>query len=146
VVLAEQNRFCSGGSARTLFAKNESRTLVETAWLHHLKLKHGEWLSSFAFSPYAMARAFAVLAQALGIPALLPFLKAVCQSKKSWQARHTVGRRKFTPILKSPVSALTKYDNLFQLLVSIFNCTPHHGHQDFAADCDLTGVRSAAAP
>ena len=35
------------------------------------------------------ARAFAVVAQALGIPALLPFLKAVCQSKKSWQARHT---------------------------------------------------------
>lgn len=26
---------------------------------------------------------------AQGIPALLPFLKAVCQSKKSWQARHT---------------------------------------------------------
>ncbi|KAM2895422.1 hypothetical protein FF1_010528 [Malus domestica] len=25
----------------------------------------------------------------LGIPTLLPFLKAVCQSKKSWQARHT---------------------------------------------------------
>ena len=35
------------------------------------------------------ARAFAVVAKALGIPALLPFLKAVCQSKKSWQARHT---------------------------------------------------------
>ena len=35
------------------------------------------------------ARAFAVIASALGIPALLPFLKAVCQSKKSWQARHT---------------------------------------------------------
>ena len=35
------------------------------------------------------ARAFAVVAQALGVPALLPFLKAVCQSKKSWQARHT---------------------------------------------------------
>jgi len=79
--------------------------------LQRLKLKHGEWLSSFAFSfnlrPYATARAFAVVAQALGIPALLPFLKAVCQSKKSWQARHTVGRRKFTPVLKSPVSALT---------------------------------------
>ena len=29
------------------------------------------------------------MAQALGIPALLPFLKAVCMSKKSWQARHT---------------------------------------------------------
>lgn len=35
------------------------------------------------------ARAFAVVASALGIPALLPFLKAVCQSTKSWQARHT---------------------------------------------------------
>ena len=35
------------------------------------------------------ARAFAVICSALGIPALLPFLKAVCQSKKSWRARHT---------------------------------------------------------
>lgn len=35
------------------------------------------------------ARAFAVIASALGIPALLPFLRAVCNSKKSWQARHT---------------------------------------------------------
>jgi splicing factor 3B subunit 1 len=35
------------------------------------------------------SRAFAVVASALGIPALLPFLKAVCKSKKSWQARHT---------------------------------------------------------
>uniref|UniRef100_A0A7S1UHP4 Phosphatase PP2A regulatory subunit A/Splicing factor 3B subunit 1-like HEAT repeat domain-containing protein n=1 Tax=Phaeomonas parva TaxID=124430 RepID=A0A7S1UHP4_9STRA len=35
------------------------------------------------------ARAFAVVASTLGVPALLPFLKAVCQSRKSWQARHT---------------------------------------------------------
>ncbi|KAF0699523.1 Aste57867_9919 [Aphanomyces stellatus] len=35
------------------------------------------------------ARAFAVVASALGIPALLPFLKAVCTSRKSWEARHT---------------------------------------------------------
>ncbi|PVU87891.1 hypothetical protein BB561_006134 [Smittium simulii] len=35
------------------------------------------------------ARAFSVVASTLGIPALLPFLKAVCKSKKSWQARHT---------------------------------------------------------
>ncbi|PVI08170.1 splicing factor 3B subunit 1 [Periconia macrospinosa] len=35
------------------------------------------------------ARAFAVVASALGIPALLPFLRAVCRSKKSWHARHT---------------------------------------------------------
>jgi hypothetical protein len=30
------------------------------------------------------ARAFSVVASGLGIPALLPFLMAVCQSKKSW--------------------------------------------------------------
>lgn len=35
------------------------------------------------------ARAFAVVASALGIPALLPFLRAVCRSKRSWEARHT---------------------------------------------------------
>ncbi|KZT53002.1 small nuclear ribonucleo protein [Calocera cornea HHB12733] len=35
------------------------------------------------------ARAFSVVASALGIPSLLPFLRAVCRSKKSWQARHT---------------------------------------------------------
>jgi splicing factor 3B subunit 1 len=35
------------------------------------------------------ARAFAVVASALGIPSMLPFLKAVCDSKKSWEARHT---------------------------------------------------------
>lgn len=37
----------------------------------------------------ATSRAFAVVASALGIGALLPFLKAVCSSKKSWEARHT---------------------------------------------------------
>lgn len=35
------------------------------------------------------ARAFAVVASALSIPALLPFLRAVCGSKRSWHARHT---------------------------------------------------------
>ncbi|KAL7483984.1 hypothetical protein ACHAW6_009624 [Cyclotella cf. meneghiniana] len=35
------------------------------------------------------SRAFAVVASALGVPSLLPFLKAVCKSRKSWQARHT---------------------------------------------------------
>ncbi|KAJ6513090.1 armadillo-type protein [Mycena sanguinolenta] len=35
------------------------------------------------------ARAFAVVASALGIRSLLPFIRAVCRSRKSWQARHT---------------------------------------------------------
>jgi hypothetical protein len=36
------------------------------------------------------ACAFSVVASVLGISSLLPFLKAVCQSKKSWQAHHTI--------------------------------------------------------
>ena len=35
------------------------------------------------------ARAFAVVASALGVHSLMPFLQAVCQSKRSWEARHT---------------------------------------------------------
>jgi splicing factor 3B subunit 1 len=35
------------------------------------------------------ARSFAIVASALGVPALVPFIKAVCKSKKSWEARHT---------------------------------------------------------
>ena len=38
---------------------------------------------------YITSRAFSVVASALGVPALIPFLKAVCQSRKSWQAHHT---------------------------------------------------------
>ncbi|KAI8561070.1 hypothetical protein RHMOL_Rhmol04G0307800 [Rhododendron molle] len=33
-------------------------------------------------------KAFSIVAYALKIPALLPFLKVVCRNKKSWQARH----------------------------------------------------------
>lgn len=35
------------------------------------------------------SRGMAVVAKALGIPNLIPFLNAVCHSKKSWRARHT---------------------------------------------------------
>lgn len=35
------------------------------------------------------ARALAIVASALGIDALLPFIQAACRSKKSWLARHT---------------------------------------------------------
>ena len=38
------------------------------------------------------ARALAVVGTSLGVPAILPFLRAVCRSKKSWQARHTAIR------------------------------------------------------
>lgn len=35
------------------------------------------------------ARAMAVVAKALGVAQLIPFLNAVCHSRKSWRARHT---------------------------------------------------------
>merc|ERR1712032_598652 len=35
------------------------------------------------------AKAFAVVASALGIPSFMAFMRAVCQSKKSWEARYT---------------------------------------------------------
>ena len=35
------------------------------------------------------ARAFAVVGSALGIGSILPFLKAVCSSRKSWEASYT---------------------------------------------------------
>lgn len=38
------------------------------------------------------ARTLAVVGRTLGVPALLPFIKAVCKSKKSWEARHTGSR------------------------------------------------------
>ena len=71
------------------------------------------------------ARAFAVVASALGIPALLPFLKAVCKSKKSWQARHTgikivqqiailLGCA-ILPHLKSMVEIIEKGENRLEL-------------------------------
>ena len=37
----------------------------------------------------ATAKAIAVFASALGISKIIPFLKAVCQTKKSWLAKHT---------------------------------------------------------
>ncbi|ODV93299.1 hypothetical protein PACTADRAFT_51908 [Pachysolen tannophilus NRRL Y-2460] len=45
--------------------------------------------SSDEFIRNITARTFAIVANALGIQSLLPFLKAVCRSRKSWQARHT---------------------------------------------------------
>lgn len=38
---------------------------------------------------HTTARALAVVSGSVGISQMIPFLKAVCASKKSWQARHT---------------------------------------------------------
>jgi len=36
-----------------------------------------------------ISRAFAVVTTTLGVPVMYPFIKSVCKSKKSWEARHT---------------------------------------------------------
>lgn len=53
----------------------------------------------FRYVRNTTARAFAVVASALGIPSLLPFLKAVCRSKKSWQVKiiYSTGSQLFLP-------------------------------------------------
>ena len=64
------------------------------------------------------ARAFAVVAHALTIPALLPFLKAVCQSKKSWQARHTGVKVVQQIAILSGVAVLPHLTKLVQIIES----------------------------
>lgn len=58
-------------------------------WLSELASAMSNITTLLCFCFLHFYRAFAVVASALGIPSLLPFLKAVCRSKKSWQARHT---------------------------------------------------------
>ncbi|EDO16036.1 hypothetical protein Kpol_1067p8 [Vanderwaltozyma polyspora DSM 70294] len=38
------------------------------------------------------SRSLAVVAKTVGIPLMIPFIKAVCHSKKSWKARHTASK------------------------------------------------------
>merc|ERR1739841_415285 len=64
------------------------------------------------------ARAFAVCASALGIPTLAPFLKAVCQSKKSWQARHTGVKVVQQIAILSGVAVLPHLTKLVQIIES----------------------------
>ena len=64
------------------------------------------------------ARAFAVVAHALTIPALVPFLKAVCQSKKSWQARHTGVKIVQQIAILSGVAVLPHLTKLVQIIES----------------------------
>ena len=79
-------------SLKTVF---NPRKLTKDHYLDKLVL----WLRGFYVRKYAtgclqrMAQTFQYSRQrsvlSLGIPSLLPFSKAVCLTKKSWQARHT---------------------------------------------------------
>jgi hypothetical protein len=69
------------------------------------------------------ARAFSVVASALGIPALLPFLKAVCMSKKSWQVG---GLANIAPLLQVTgwAFAMTTEEN--SLHTELSACISYH--------------------
>ncbi|ODV59506.1 U2 snRNP complex subunit HSH155 [Ascoidea rubescens DSM 1968] len=73
-------------------ARNEGREIIsnlsKAAGLNHMiTTLRPDIDSSDDYVRNKTARTFAVIANALGILSLIPFLKAVCQSKKSWQAR-----------------------------------------------------------
>ncbi|KAG8215363.1 hypothetical protein J3R82DRAFT_8960 [Butyriboletus roseoflavus] len=61
----------------------------KAAGLAHMISMHPDIDHADEYVHNTTARTFSVVASALGVPSLLPFLKAVCRSKKSWQARHT---------------------------------------------------------
>merc|ERR1719265_2794663 len=79
------------------------------------------------------ARAFSVVASALGIQSLLPFLQAVCQSKKSWQARHTGIKIVQQIAILMGCAVLPHLKQMVEIIA--------HRNQDRAADCHPHGLR-----
>ncbi|KAJ2275663.1 U2 snRNP component prp10 [Coemansia sp. RSA 2526] len=90
------------------------------------------------------ARALSVVASALGVPALMPFLKAVCRSRKSWQARQTGMRvvRQIAVLVRSGV---------LPHLRSLVECVGHglddeHQPVRTASALALASLAEASAP
>lgn len=76
------------------FSRMESREIISSlskaAGLSHMiATLRPDLDSSDEYIRNITSRVFAVMAGTLGIPAVLPFLKAVCRSNKSWRAKHT---------------------------------------------------------
>lgn len=76
------------------FAQSEGRDVIATlskavGMAHMILTMRSDLDNENEYVRNTTARAFAVVASTLGIPALLPFVRAVCLSKKSWEARHT---------------------------------------------------------
>lgn len=90
------------------------------------------------------ARAFAVVASALGVPSLLPFLKAVCRTKRSWHARNTgVKIIQHIPILMG--CAILPYLTEMVECVSE-NISDEHPKVRLAAASALASLAEAASP
>lgn len=76
------------------YARIEGREIIQnlakaSGLAHMISVMRPEVDHADEYVRNTTARAFAIVASALGIPALLPFIKAVCRSKKAWLARHT---------------------------------------------------------
>lgn len=90
------------------------------------------------------ARAFSVVASALGIPSLLPFLKAVCRSKKSWQARHTGIRIVQQIAIMMGCAVLPHLRNLVEAIAH--GLTDEHQKVRTMTALGLAALAEAAAP
>ena len=81
------------------------------------------------------------MASALGIPSLLPFLKAVCKSKKSWQARHTGIKIVQQIAILMGCAILPHLRNLVEIIEHGMNCSYYDGlsalHSFFATNLKL---------
>ncbi|KAF8124233.1 hypothetical protein EV363DRAFT_1541282 [Boletus edulis] len=65
------------------------------------------------------AHAFSVVASTLDIPSLLPFLKAICCSKKLWQGRHTGIQIVQQIAIMMGCAVLPHYDTLWPVLPTV---------------------------
>jgi splicing factor 3B subunit 1 len=92
----------------------------------------------------ATARTLAVVASALGIGSVLPFLRAVTQSRKSWEARHTGARVVQQLAAAQGVSVLPQLRPLVETVGGLLE-DEHIGVRSMAA-LALAALAAAAAP
>ncbi|KAJ7227323.1 armadillo-type protein [Mycena pura] len=76
------------------YARAEAREIISNlakaaGLAHMISIMRPDIDHTDEFVRNSTARAFAILATALGIPSVTPFIRAVCRSRKSWHARHT---------------------------------------------------------
>lgn len=90
------------------------------------------------------ARAFAVVTSALGIPSMLLFLRAVCNSKKSWEARHT-GMKIIQQVALLPgVAVLPHLKELVEIVQP--GLTDEQGRVRLIAALAIASLAEASAP
>eukprot|EP00172_Hildenbrandia_rubra_P002139 Plantae.Rhodophyta-Hildenbrandia_rubra.ctg2816.p1 GENE.Plantae.Rhodophyta-Hildenbrandia_rubra.ctg2816~~Plantae.Rhodophyta-Hildenbrandia_rubra.ctg2816.p1 ORF type:complete len:1235 (+),score=221.06 Plantae.Rhodophyta-Hildenbrandia_rubra.ctg2816:2904-6608(+) len=90
------------------------------------------------------ARGLAVVASALGIPALLPFLRAVLRSKRSWEARHTGTKVVQQVAILLGIGVLPHLRGLVEVIEP--GLTDEHGRVRTISALAVAALAEAAAP